>query len=51
MKNIKPRDNNLPKINNNYLIESPRYKYMTMKKDMFLGLQKKRNRYIRKNVS
>ena len=48
MKNIKPRDNNLPKINNNYLIESPRYKYMTMKKDMFLGLQKKETDILEK---
>ena len=43
MKKIKSRDINLPNINNNYLIESPRYKYMTIKKDMFLGLQKKEN--------
>lgn len=43
MKKIKPRDINLPNINNNKLIESPRYKYMTIKKDMFLGLQKKEN--------
>lgn len=48
MKNIKPRDIDLPKINNNYLIESPRYKYMTMKKDMFLGLQKEETNILEK---
>lgn len=48
MKKIKSRDINLPNINNNNLIESPRYKYMTMKKDMFLGLQQKESDILEK---
>ena len=51
MKKIKSRDINLPNVNNNNLIESPRYKYMTMKKDMFLGLQQKESDILEKMFS